>query len=59
MLIGESMLKSLGIVLYIVFPIIVLLVTIIAIYERDILGVLLAAFGWFLFLVMTLYMLGV
>lgn len=60
MLIGESMLNGLGIALYIAFPIISLWWTIVAICERDILGILLSiVFGWFLFIAMTLYFLGV
>ena len=59
MLIGELMLRGVAVGCYIAMPIIVLWVTILAIREQDILGILLATFGWFLFIVMTLVILGV
>ena len=53
------MLRGVAVGCYIAMPIIVLWVTILAIREQDILGILLATFGWFLFIVMTLVILGV
>jgi len=60
MLIGELIVKSVVLVLYIAWPFICLWWTITAICERDILGILLSILcGWLLFIGATLYMLGV
>ena len=58
-MLGESMLTGVAIGVYIALPIIILWATIPAICERDIIGILVAAFEWFLFITMTLYLLGV
>jgi len=60
MLIGELIIKSIALGLYIAWPFMCLWWTIVAIYERDILGILLSILvGWLLFIGITLYMLGV
>ena len=60
MLIGELIIKSIALCLYIACPFILLWWTSVAIYERDILGILLSILvGWLLFIGITLYMLGV